>query len=190
VRRWTWGLASLIACAHAPVDSSDPESEPSVAEYAALRVGAQRTYAVQFQGQTGRRTITVRGEKDGYYLDDAGGAWALTPEGLRDRDRYLIRRPLAAGTSWSAVQSASAVEHYEIRQVGQPCTVRAGRFDDCLVVESRLRRDASMTLFATWTWVRGVGLARVETRAQIEGQMVPQTEQDLVHYDLRAPAAP
>lgn len=152
-----------------------------------LRVGVERTYEVDFQGQTGRRTVKTVRKEGPYFVDDAGGALALSPNGLRDRDRYLVRLPLEPGTEWSAVQSASAVERYTIRSVDQPCTLRAGRFEACLTVVSRLRRDARMTLEARWTWVRGIGLARVETVAILEGRRVPQTRQDLIHYDL-APA--
>jgi len=129
-------------------------------------------------------TVTITGREAGWFLDDRGGRLRVTSGGLRDPRRYLVRRPLEVGTAWTSVLSASAVEHYRIRSVGAPCEVRAGSFPDCLVVESRLRRDDRMQLTAEWTWIRGVGLGRVTTTALVDGRPVPQTRQDLVHFDL------
>lgn len=151
---------------------------------------------MSFQGQTGERTVKIVGQDNGYFVDDQNGHLRHTPEGLRDEQRFLIRKPVVAGNSWKAIVSASAVENYSILSVGDPCTVRAGQFGDCLVVESRLRRDAHVTLFIRFTWAKGVGLVRIETLAEIDGRRVPQTDQSLLHYGLGAatdappPAAP
>lgn len=154
----------------------------SARDYAPVHVGDAKTYAVRFQGQTGRRTVRVTGQDGAYFVDDAGGALRHTPEGLRDRQRYLIRHPLEAGRTWKAILSASAVERYRIVSVGASCEAHAGRFEDCLVVEASLRRDESLTLFSRFTWARGVGLVKVSTEVEIAGQgRVPQTEQSLVH---------
>lgn len=175
----------LWACASGP-RAEPAASDPTevLAEYVQLRVGSTRTYQVRFPGQEGKRTVRILGIEDGFIADDQGGALKITSEGLRDRDRYLIRLPLEAGTEWQSVLSASAVERYRIRSVGRPCEVAAGRFQDCLVVESGLRRDAKMSLDVTWTWIRGVGLGRIETRAIVQGVPRPATLQDLVHFDL------
>lgn len=180
-------LLLLGACASTPpapraeLSSNDPSS---LVEYAQLQPGSARTYAVRFPGQEGEITVTVLGREDGWLVDDRGGKFRFTNEGLRDPERYLVRTPLEAGTSWTSILSASAVERYRIVSVGEPCEVRAGSFSDCLVVESTIRRDDRMQLTARWTWIRGVGLGRVETTARVDGRSVPQTRQDLVHYDL------
>lgn len=174
------------ACASAPSASREGGADDpgALADYVQLRPGAARTYAVRFPGQEGEMTVTVIGERDGWIVDDRGGRLRLTAEGLRDPDRYLVRTPLEPGATWTSILSASAVERYRIVSVGDPCEVRAGAFEDCLVVESTIRRDDRMQLTARWTWVRGVGLGRVETIATVDGRSVPQTRQDLVHYDL------
>lgn len=197
--RWFALIGAVLGgcAASAPTPAGAPASDPGlVAEYTQLIPGSSRTYAVRFPGQEGELTVTLTGREDGWLVDDRGGRFRLTGEGLRDPQRYLIRTPLEAGTTWTAVVSASAVEHYRTSSVGSPCEVRAGAFPDCLIVESTLRRDDRMQLKIAWTWIRGVGLGRVETVARIDGREVPQTRQDLVHYDLdgsggrsRAPGA-
>lgn len=192
VRRLLLALA-LTACATTP--PPPPPEGPSPEDYAPFAVGSSWTYALSFQGQTGERTVKITGIEDGYFVDDQKGRFRHSPEGLRDPQRFLIRKPLVAGNTWKAIVSASAVENYSILSVGDPCSVRAGQFADCLVIESRLRRDAHVSLFIRFTWAKGVGLARIETMAEIDGRRVPQTDQSLLHYGLGAateppPAAP
>lgn len=124
-------------------------------------------------------------DDEGYFLDDAGGAFRVTNAGLRDRQRYLIRTPMAKGQTWTAVVSASAVEHYEILSVGQPCESRAGRFSDCVVVEAKLRRDPQVTLRNRFTWAKGVGLVEIATAVlhATRGE-IPQTRQSLLRYRI------
>jgi len=181
-------LGMACASASSPVPATPPDD--GLADYAALGVGRVREYAVRYPGQEGRLRVETVQQDEGWFVDDRGGRLRLAPDGLRDMDRYLIRRPLEPGTEWSSVLSASAVEHYEITSVGQPCAVPAGRFDDCLVVEARLRKNASMELEAEWLWIRDVGLARIRTVARVEGRRIPQTIQELVSYDLSPPRSP
>ncbi len=182
-------LLAAFACATAPPPAP---TGPSPADYVPLEVGYRWTYAMRFPGQTGERTVTIVGQDDdGFFVDDAGGAFALTPDGLRDRDRYLLMAPLVVGRSWRSVVSASAVERYEVKSVGDACEVRAGKFPDCVVIESRLRRDSEVSLRVRFTWARGVGLVKVATVAEISGRGdVPQTEQSLLRYELVAGARP
>lgn len=180
-----WGLWVLLSsgCASAPSPPADPG--PEVAAYAPLEAGSFWTYAVRFPGQTGERTVRLVGvDEDGWWVDDAGGAFRISRAGLRDRERVLIRAPLEVGRTWKAVLSPRAVEHYRLASIGEACTARAGRFEDCLVVRSRLRRDEQVSLEVTFTWARDVGLVKVETAALIDGRSVPQTEQSLIRYRI------
>ena len=181
------GGASLVGgCASSSSHSSRSEESLGVAPYAPLGTGYEWTYAVKFPGQSGQRTIRILSEdNDGFFVDDSGGAFRVTPAGLRDRRRYLIRTPLEAGRHWSAVVSPYAVEKYEIISVGQPCESLAGRFSDCIVVQSKLRRDDKVSLQGQFTWARGIGLIKIETTAVIKNRgEVPQTEQNLMSYKL------
>jgi hypothetical protein len=102
--------------------------------------------------------------------------------------RYVLKAPLAAGSSWQATTTAYLLKRraefpreirhshpainmvYTIEAVGQTLDTRAGRFSDCL----RVRGQASLRLFAdpvagwrdmpltTTEWYcRGVGLVRL-----------------------------
>lgn len=183
-------VLSVWACATAGSGSAPPGADrpkgPAISDYVRLDVGSRRTYRMRFLGQEGERTVQVVGTDDGWVVDDQGGAFRITEDGLRDRERYLIRTPLEPGTTWRSVLGASAVERYRIASVGAPCQVAAGRFSDCLVVEGRLRRDPRMTLRLEWTWIRGVGLGRIESWAVVDGETRPATTQELVAYDLSA----
>ena len=92
----------------------------------------------------------------------------------------MIKNPIQPGTSWKSVVGPSAVEHLQIDEVGTPCESLAGRFEDCLVVSARLRRDKNMQLHIKWVWARNVGLVRLETEAELPGnKRVRQVTQSL-----------
>lgn len=183
--RW-FPFASMLLAGACATASSPPEapSGPSLADYVPLEVGNSWTYAVKFPGQSGERTVRiVEQDEEGYFAFDAGGKLRVSDDGLRDAQRYLVRTPLDAGRTWKAVVSVGAVEHYRIESVGEACSARAGRFDDCLVVRSSLRRDENVTLEVEFVWARDVGLVKISTAANIAGKgKVPQTEQSLVAY--------
>lgn len=173
---------SLSACA---TTGRVYTADRTAAEYVPLKIGQRWTYEMTYPGQIGEMTVALVGEKDGYILDDHKGAWRVTPDGLRDRDRFLIRQPLLAGNEWKSIISPSAVEHAKIESVGQPCAAVAGAFQDCLVVHGWIRRDKDMTLHIRWTWAKGIGLIKVETEAEVKGQgRIPQTRQSLKNYVL------
>lgn len=181
-------LVLAAACAHSEKQGSKSPAELHAVDYAPLRVGATYVYDMQF-GQTGEMTVQFVGEKDGYVVDSRNGAFRHTPEGLRDRDRYLIKHPIAPGTKWKIITGPSAVENYEIVSAGEQCSSAAGKFADCLVVHSWIPANDKVTIHITWSWARDIGLVKVETAAEIRGQgRVPQTKQSLKHYRF-APAA-
>ena len=193
--RRTWArlaAVSLIAPLALACASSPPPPAPvaSAADYAPLPVGGKWTYEVRYPGQTGEMTVELVGEKDGYVIDNKNGALRHTQQGLRDRDRYLIRHPLKVGTKWQSVVGPSAVEHLEITKVGESCDSATGRFDDCIEVSGWIRRDKTMTLHIKWLWAKAIGLVGIETEAEIEGKgRVPQVKQTLKTYALE-PAPP
>lgn len=178
-------LGALLVLAGCAGSSRPAARDRSVEEYAPLAVGARWSYAAKYPGQEGELVVSMVGRDGEYYLDDRDGAFVHTPDGLRDKERFLIRYPLVPGNKWKAVVGPSAVEHMEIVSVGEPCQAEAGSFPDCLVVAGQIRRDERMSLKIRWTWARGVGLAKLETIAEIKGQgELPQVTQSLKHYDL------
>jgi hypothetical protein len=155
-----------------------------------LAVGSSWTYEVVYP-MAGEQTVKLVAEKDGFLVDTQNGGFKHTAEGLRDKDRYLIRHPLVAGTSWKTVVGPSAIEHAQIVSVGEPCTAAAGKFGDCVVVHGWIRRDETMTLHIEWSWARGVGLVKIETAAEVKGKgKLPQTKQTLKSYTLAGAPAP
>lgn len=190
LRLLTPSLVMVLGAACATTPPPEPEDPLSAEDYAPLKVGASWTYRMRFPGQTGERTITTVSQKDGYFVDDAGGQFRHAPDGLRDPVRYVIRTPIAAGTTWKAIVSASAVERYEIVSVGDECRAVAGLFSDCLVVQASLRQDPKHTLHIKFSWARNIGLVRVSTELETEGKRIPQTDQSLIRYDLSGKAKP
>lgn len=178
-------LALSLGCAATPAAPERPPI-PEVHHYAPLAVGASWTYAMNFQGQRGERTVRIASKNDeGFFVDDQGAELKHTREGLRDRQRYLIRGPLEVGATWKSIVSASAVEHYRVASVGEGCDSLAGRFEDCLVIEGHIRRDAQVTLHSRFVWARNVGLLKIETEVELAGKgRVPQTSQSLLRYAL------
>lgn len=180
-------LAALLLVAACASGGRPAERDRSIEEYAPLAVGAKWTYAAKYPGQEGEIVVSMVRRDGEYFLDDRDGSFLHTPDGLRDKERFLIRYPLVPGNKWKAVVGPSAVEHMEIVSVGEPCEAEAGKFADCLVVAGQIRRDERMSLKIRWTWARGVGLAKLETAAEIKGQgELPQVTQSLRHYDLGA----
>jgi hypothetical protein len=81
------------------------------------------------------------------------------------------------------VVSVETTEHYKILSAGQPCALPAGKFNDCVVVESRVRVPQG-NLRNEMTFVRGIGLARVATELDAAGKQVPQVSLELVAFTL------
>lgn len=191
MRAWISSLVLFAAaCASTPKTSTNTDA-PKASDYAPLAVGKSMTYQVSYPGQKGEMTVVITGEKDGYFVDDRDSYFKHTPDGMRDKQRYLIRHPLTAGATWKTVVSASAVEHNKIVSVGERCQCLAGSFPDCLVIESSIRRDPKVTLIVRWTWAKGLGLVKLETEAEIAGQgRVPQVKQSLVRYGSSGETSP
>lgn len=186
-------IGGLLLAGCASTQSGMDASRPTSADYAPLPLGGSWTYQVEYPGQKGEMTIELTGEDQGYVVDNKNGAFRHTPEGLRDRQRYLIKHPLVAGTKWKSVVGPSAVEHLELTSVGEPCESLAGKFEDCVVVSGRIRRDKTMELRIEWTWAKGVGLVKLQTEADVAGKAaMPQVTQSLKSYSLepRPSAAP
>ncbi len=186
---WVAGMGILSigsACRHAEV--SKPQGDASAAAYYPLAVGNQWVYQSSLLGERKEQTVEVLREENGYYLDSQGGELAADGFGIRDRKRYLLREPLEPGKSWTNVVSVSSVEHYRILDI-TPCQVPAGRFESCVRVESRNRIDAKTSLVNELTFARGVGIARLDVFAEVDGRRIPQTSLLLHSYRVQVPTS-
>ncbi|MFO0724659.1 MAG: hypothetical protein U1E65_12830 [Myxococcota bacterium] len=176
-------LPAIVSCAASGAEGH-PGKSVDLARYVPLAVGSSYTYDVHYPGQDGEMTVNYLKIEDGYLVDDRKGALRLTPEGLRDHDRFLIKTPVEVGSAWKTVVGPSAIEHAQVIAVGDPCEAIAGKFPDCLVVHSWIK-GPEMTLHMEWSWAKDVGLVRFETTADLGPKgKVPQIKQSLKRYTV------
>lgn len=179
-------VLALAACARAPVAPAARPPSPSPAEYFPLAVGNTWTFLDRSpqQAQPSRRTVRiVARDRDGYYLDDQRGALRADADCLHDRARRLLCQPIAPGSAWISVVSASATERYEIAGVDESVTVPAGTFRGCVRVRSQLRAGA-VDQVAELTYAPGVGPVLLQTFAVVKGVATPQIRGELETYRI------
>ena len=125
---------------------------------------------------------TLRKNADGFVEDSTGAQFMADSYGVRDQKRYLLRNPIAAGTRWTNVVSVSSVENYEITGAGQPCEAPAGKWDGCVVVESRNRVEEGTVLVNEMTFAPGVGIVTLSTVLESNGKRIPQSTLSLIKF--------
>ena len=155
-----------------------------------MAIGTTWKYEVDLLGA--RQGITVKTLRvvDGFYEDSQGVRLQADSYGVRDPHRYLLRNPIAVGTTWSNVISVSAIEHYEIIGVNQTCESPAGKWQGCVIVESRNRLEEGKTLVNELTLAPGVGIVQVNVTREENGTRTPQTSLTLLSFAPPQPPAP
>lgn len=152
------------------------------AAYFPLVVGTKWIYEAVVLGSGKRLEINMVRESGGVFEDSTGARFAVDGDGVRDERRYLLKGPLRPGTSWRNVVSVSAVERYEILSAGASCASPAGRWSECVVVESRIRGDGDDVLVNELTFAPGVGLVSTATVLESGGKRIPQASLRLLEY--------
>jgi len=177
----------VLACA----TQARPPAPPVVSaqDYYPLAVGNRWTYDTNFLGDRRERSVEIVAVRDGYYVDNEGAQLTVDGLGVRDQKRYLLRDPIQVGSAWTNVVSASSIEHYRIAELGAPCRVPAGTFENCIRVESRNRKDEQRTLVNELTFAPAVGIVRIELTLESGGKRVPQSVFELKQYTVRPRAA-
>jgi hypothetical protein len=175
-------VTGLLACAHAGDASVPPATSP--ARYFPLAVGNRWSYRTSGLGNAAVEEVEIRGVKDGQYEDNRGRLLWMSPDGLRDQARVLLRSPVEAGRSWTVRLGPSSVEHWRILSTGKPCTAPAGQFSDCVEVESRTNADPGVELVDRITFAAQVGIIQIRTALVRNGQETPQTEVVLTAYQV------
>lgn len=149
-----------------------------------LRVGSRWTYEVRGAGQIGTQSVAIVGEEDGWFVDSQGGRLRVDAFGLRDPNRYLLRAPIEAGTTWSNVESVQSIEHHEIIEAGSPCTVKAGTWARCVVVRSTNAVTPTRVFVLESTFAEGVGLVAQRTLQEEKGlEPVVVLQRELVSFE-------
>jgi hypothetical protein len=198
LRGWAVLTAGLLGCAHpAPTPqetTAAPASAtgqlPESARYFPLAVGNRWTYEATYLGEKSTRPVEIVGFRDGSYVDKDGRAYRFDREGLRDQVRYLLHEPLNAGATWTSVIAPGSAEHYKILSVHAPCQVPAGRFPDCIEVESRTLADPKTpdrVLVNRVTFASGVGIVQVRTALQEGPRSSPTAELRLTAFEVAPP---
>lgn len=157
--------------------------EQTAGDFYPLGLGTTWTYEVKLLGET--RTIevtTLRKTGDGFVEDSTGAQFLVDSFGVRDQKRYLLRNPITAGTRWTNVVSVSSVESYVIVAADQPCDAPAGKWEGCVVVESRNRVEEGVVLVNEMTFAPGVGIVRLSTVLESNGKQIPQSTLALLKF--------
>lgn len=184
----TLATGLLVAgCATAKGGVKSDVRGTTAGEYYPLKVGNSWTYQVNFLGEDHTDSVVIEKEAEGFFVDTQGTRTTVDAYGVRDDKRYLLREPVESGTTWTNVVSVETAEHYKILSVGAACTVPAGKFPDCVVVESRVRVKGG-NLINELTFARGVGVVRVDMVLEANGKRIPQTRRELSAWQLAAAA--
>jgi hypothetical protein len=155
----------------------------SADQFYPLAVGITWSYEVKLLGET--RTIdvtTLRKNADGFVEDSTGAQFLADTYGVRDQKRYLLRNPIETGNKWTNVVSVSSVENYEIVASAQPCEAPAGKWEGCVVVESRNRVEEGTVLVNEMTFAPGVGIVKLNTVLESNGKQIPQSSLELLKF--------
>ncbi len=198
-RVWLVGCALTLVLAGgcATTAGADRDGKPTEAAarelhaYYPLAVGNAWEYELDFRGQKVKKRIRIEAEKAGIFTDSEGARWQMDGRGLRDTGkRYVLRSPLALGTSWKAVASEVSVEEFEVVDVGARLETAAGRFDDCVTVRASNAVSEGVVQHAYMTYAPGVGLVQVRVEMVLNGTApVPQSVIRLTGYDVAVSAA-
>lgn len=173
----------LAACTPAAQQVTPTAPRRTADQFYPLQVGTRWTYEVKLLGETHVNEVAIVGPgQDGFVEDSTGAQFLADPWGVRDQRRYLLRNPIEIGTRWTNVVSVSSIENYEIIGVAQKCAAPAGSWDDCVVVESRNRVDPNTVLVNEMTFAPGVGIVRLSTVLEANGQQIPQATLTLTKF--------
>ena len=193
--RWCVLAAGLLGCAHeaAPPPATTAAAAtgaaklPESARYFPLAVGNTWTYEATYLGERSTRRVEVVAFRDGSYVDGEGRTLRVDREGVRDQVRYLLHEPLSVGATWTSVVAPGSAEHYRVTSVHGPCEAPAGKFADCVEVESRTLADPktpARLLVNRVTFAAGVGIVRVRTALEEGTRSAPTAELLLTAYQV------
>ncbi len=173
-----------MACVKTPAGAPTTavEEQRGAADYYPMTVGTSWDYEFSLLGDTRALTVTILKSVDGVIEDSTGAQLMADSFGVRDQKRYLLRNPIENGTRWTNVVSPSSIETYEIISTGASCEGPAGKFQDCVIVESRNRADQTRVLVNEVTFAPGVGIVRLSTTLEDGARRVPQSSLTLKRF--------
>lgn len=179
MRKIAWVLLLLCACKSGPEPAPSASGEDATLYYP-LAVGNSWTYAQR--GADKEETIQIVGRDGPWFLDDHRGRLRYEKDGVRDRDRYLLRTPLSEGAKWTAVDNL-VVQHFEVVTMDASAVTRAGTFTHCAVVRNEQPLTKGGKFVTEWTYARKVGMVQLVTSTvDAHGRQQEQTRLQLVAY--------
>ncbi len=178
-----------LACARAPAPAAaHPAAGAVPADYFPLAVGNEWIYrdespALPPERRGNERTVRiVERTADGYFKDTERGELRSDAACLHDRTRRLLCGPIAAGTRWTSIVSASSTERYEIAAVGEAVSTPAGAFEGCVRVRAHNRAGPDADNVLEITYAPGVGPVKLETFSVVGSAVTPQVRAVLRAY--------
>jgi hypothetical protein len=162
---------------------------PSPAAFFPLAVGNEWTYTVSAGGQTQQETIHIVGRDGAWFLDDQRGRMRIEEDGVRDRDRYLLRAPIAPGASWTSVDNL-VVQKFALSGTDVTLATPAGHFEHCVVVRNDQPLPSGARFVTEWTYAPGIGLVALRTYTSAQGKERTQISYTLVAYRLEPKSQP
>ena len=132
-------------------------------------MGNHWTYEATYLGERSTRGVEMVAFRDGSYVDRDGRALRLDREGIRRPGPLPPARAAHRGRHLDQRRGPGLGEHYRLLSVHAPCEAPAGRFPDCIEVESRTVADPADARTGPGdrvTFAAGVGIVRVRTELE------------------------
>ncbi len=114
-----------------------------------------------------------------YYPLAVGNRWTYDTNFLGDRRERSVE--IVAVRDGYYIDNEGAQLTAEL---GAPCRVPAGTFENCIRVESRNRKDEQRTLVNELTFAPAVGIVRIELTLESGGKRVPQSVFELKQFTV------
>jgi hypothetical protein len=179
------GAALLVggaSCASTTGAGSAPAGPPktvTAADLYPLEVGWKWAYDLVKDGQTMLALYSVLDRTGDTATVQAGEdqlSYAIAPDGIAQKDGpvvgdFIVKNPVAVGTEWPVAGGRA-----RITAVAQTINVTAGRFDDCVLVETT-RADPPRAVRTTFA--PGVGPVIIELQIKVGGEMTTVTRATL-----------
>ena len=162
-----------------PVAPATPRASLAAADLYPLDLGWKWAYDLEKDGQTMLAMYAVLDRSPDTAVVQAGEdrlTYAISAEGIAQKDGrvvgdFVVKNPIRAGAEWPVAGGRA-----RIAAVGQTVTVTAGRFDDCVMVETT-RADPARSVRTTFA--PGIGPVMIELRIAVGGELTTVTKATL-----------
>lgn len=174
-------LAACAGCATsgAALAPPPPRTNLSAADLYPLDLGWKWAYDLEKDGQTMLAMYAVLERSPDTAVVQAGEerlTYAISAEGIAQKDGsrigdFVVKNPIRAGADWPVAGGRA-----RIAALGQSVTVTAGKFDDCVIVETT-RADPARAVRTTFA--PGIGPVVIELQIAVGGELTTVTRATL-----------